>query len=86
MAPSENQLIIERNYFGEQLIFLFNTSESEMEFDLSNFTNVKDFIFANEVVINHNGIKEIGKYDSSINRTSLKVKVKSDQFLIFLQH
>jgi glycosidase len=84
-APSENQLIVERNYFRKRVIFLFNTANSDLEFDLSNFIDAKSFLWVEELDINkikNNGSQEMVNDKNYIDRNSSKVLVKSEQFVI----
>ena len=84
-APSENQLIVERNYFRKRVIFLFNTANSDLEFDLSNFIDAKSFLWVKELDINkiqNNGSQEMVNDKNYIDRNSSKVLVKSEQFVL----
>jgi glycosidase len=84
-ALSDNQLVVERTYFRKNVIFLFNTANSDLEFDLSNFIDAKNFIFVRELDINkiqNNRSQEIVNDKNYINRNSRKVLVKSEQFEI----
>ncbi len=84
-ALSDNQLIVERTYFRKRVIFLFNTANSDLEFDLSNFIDAKSFLWVKELDINkiqNNGSQEMVNDKNYIDRNSSKVLVKSEQFLI----
>ena len=84
-ALSDNQLVVERTYFRKNVIFLFNTANSDLEFDLSNFIDAKSFLWVKELDINkiqNNGSQEMVNDKNYIDRNSRKVLVKSEQFVI----
>lgn len=81
-APSENQFIIERNYFGKKIIFLFNTSSADTEFDLTNFINGNKKL--DGIDLNNNSLYplKLNIYKSNGNLISKKLLVKSEHFII----
>ncbi len=87
IAPSENQLIVERNYFGKKVLFLFNTSSSDTEFDLSNFIDGNSKL--DGVDLNNNNSLyplKLNIYQTNRNLISKKLLVKSEDFVILIQN
>ena len=84
-ALSENQLIVERNYFGKKVIFLFNTSSTDTEFDLTNLVGNNSKL--DGVDLNNNSLYplKLNIYQTNGNLISKKLLVKKEHFVILAQ-
>ena len=86
-TPSDNQLIVERNYFGKKVIFLFNSSTVDTEFDLTNFIDGKSKLDGVDLN-NDNSLYplKLNIYKTNRNLLSKKLLVKNEQFVILIQN
>jgi len=86
-TPSDNQLIVERNYFGKKVIFLFNSSTVDTEFDLTNFIDGKSKLDGVDLN-NDNSLYplKLNIYKTNGNLLSKKLLVKNEQFVILIQN
>jgi len=86
-TPTDNQLIVERNYFGKKVIFLFNSSTVDTEFDLTNFIDGKSKLDGVDLN-NDNSLYplKLNIYKTNRNLLSKKLLVKNEQFVILIQN
>jgi hypothetical protein len=85
-TPTDEQLIVERNYFGKKVIFLFNTSTSDTEFDLTNLIDNNSKLGG--VDLNNNNSLyplKFNIYESNGKQISKKLLVKNEHFVILAQ-